>query len=113
LILIACGGGGGDSGSSGGTGKLALQLTDASIDDLKAVYVTISEVQVHMPQGPWQLLVTPNATYNLLELINGVRETLGISELPSGYYTKCALSSGAFPTTGSISWTNRTLMPIT
>jgi hypothetical protein len=100
LILIACGGGGSDSGSSGSTGTLALQLTDASTDDLKAVYVTISEVQVHMPQGPWQLLVSPNATYNLLELINGVQETLGITELPSGDYTQMRLIIGRAPDNG-------------
>jgi hypothetical protein len=101
ILLWSCGGGsGGGTGASETTGTLSLSLTDASIDDLKAVYVTITEVHVHMPEGPWQVVATPGATYNLLELINGVREELGISELPAGYYSQMRLIIGHTPDEG-------------
>ena len=90
--LTACGGGGSGSNS---TGTLSLSLIDATTTEYKAVYVTIKEIQVHRDDGSkWQVVATPNKTYNLLELVNGVREHLGISELQTGFYTQMRLIIG-------------------
>jgi len=103
LILPSCGGGGGDGGgtvSTPQTGTLSVGLTDASTDAYKAVYVTISEVQVHMSGDVWKVVGAPNRTYNLLDLINGVREELGIAELDAGDYTQMRLIIGETPDGG-------------
>jgi hypothetical protein len=94
LILPSCGGGGPQ------TGSLSLTLGDASTDDYKAVYVTIAEVQVHTPGGGWKVVGAPNKTYNLLDLVNGVREELGIAELEAGDYTQMRLIIGDTPDGG-------------
>jgi hypothetical protein len=98
LVLPSCGGGGGDGGAQ--SGNLALGLTDATTDEYKAVYVTISEVQVHMAGETWKVVGAPNKTYNLLELINGVREELGVTELDAGGYTQMRLIIGKTPDNG-------------
>jgi hypothetical protein len=107
VLIIACGGdGGGSAGSgSGGTGSLALSLQDAPTDDYQAVYVTIKEVQVHRggsgdSDAGWETVASPNATYNLLELVNGVREELGLATLASGSYTQMRLILGQNPDNG-------------
>lgn len=97
--LVACGGGGGsDSGSvssDGGVGTLSTSLTDSTTDEYQAVYVTIARVEVHDDdEGSWQTVAEPNKTYNLLELVNGVRETLGIATLDAGHYTQMRLIIG-------------------
>lgn len=94
LFLSACGGGG-----AGGTGTLATSLTDSSTDQYKAVYVTIARIDVHVGgdvsnEGAWKTVATPNKTYNLLELVNGVRENLGLATLESGHYTQMRLIIG-------------------
>lgn len=98
-MLISCGGG----GSGGGSGTLVLGLTDASTDDYQAIYVTIAAVQVNKAapektdgaedgdESGWQTILTPNMTYNLLELVNGVIENLGIVELEAGKYNQMRL----------------------
>ncbi|HSQ79481.1 MAG TPA: DUF4382 domain-containing protein, partial [Candidatus Bathyarchaeia archaeon] len=73
LVAAAC--------SSGDTGRLSLSLTDKPSDDYDAVYVTIRQIDVHPatePDGEWTTAVSPSKTINLLELANGVRESLGI-----------------------------------
>ncbi|MCK5668942.1 MAG: DUF4382 domain-containing protein [Gammaproteobacteria bacterium] len=94
LLLVSLSACGGDAGN-GGTGTLSLSLTDATTADYKAIYVTVKEVRVHRKDGSgWQVAATPNKTYNLLELVNGVREHLGIAELQTGFYTQMRLIIG-------------------
>ncbi|TET87004.1 MAG: DUF4382 domain-containing protein [Desulfobacteraceae bacterium] len=92
LTLAACSGGGSSSG--GGTGTLDIALSDATIDGCQAVYVTIAEVQVHKDGGSWEVVASPEKTYSLLDLVNGVRERLGLSELEAGNYTQMRLILG-------------------
>lgn len=96
VVLTACGGGSG-SGTAG-RGTLSTSLTDAAIDGYQAVYVTISRVEVHMSGGDgWQTVANPEQTYNLLELVNGVRETLGLATLEAGHYTQMRLILAGTP----------------
>jgi len=104
VMMSACSGGGG-SGSAG-TGTLALSLTDNSTEEYRAVYITIKNVEVHLggnenSPNSWQTVDLPidpdtglpkeRLTVNLLELVNGVRENLGIAELETGHYTQMRL----------------------
>lgn len=99
LLFVSCGGGGSGSGSQAGTGTLELGLTDAAGHDYQAVYVTIGEVQVKQQgegegEAGWQTVVTPEETYNLLELANGVIVPLGAGELAAGKYGQMRLILG-------------------
>ena len=106
VMIAACGGSGGGSSGSGGTGTLALSLQDApATEDYQAVYVTIKEVRVHKGgsednDASWETVASPNATYNLLELVNGVREELGLATLESGSYSQMRLILGQVPDSG-------------
>jgi hypothetical protein len=94
VTLISCGGSSGSSDGDGSTGKLSLSLSDAPAPEYQAVYVTIAEIQVHRADGAdgqWQTILTPNATYNLLDLINGTTASLGVADLPTGTYTQMRL----------------------
>jgi hypothetical protein len=96
LGLSACGFG-------GNAGRLSLSLTDVATDRYQAVYVTIREVAVHKSgdtEDSWKVVAAPNRTYNLLNLVNGVRENLALAELPSGHYTQLRLLLGDTPDNG-------------
>jgi len=100
-ILSACDTGGSSSSPTGtGTGTLSTSLIDSTTTDYKAVYVTILEVQVHRNSNggkKWQVVASPEKTYNLLDLVNGVREHLGLADLPEGHYTQMRLVLGPDP----------------
>lgn len=89
--LMSCGGSG---GSDEGTGQLSLSLADAPNPEYQAVYVSVSEIQVHRAgdeEGSWRTVLTPGATYNLLDLINGRTADLGVTTLTTGTYTQMRL----------------------
>ncbi len=112
-FAVGCGSGGGGgessdgsgSGSSSGSGTLSLLLQDAFSQSYKAVYVTITEVQVCKGSNQnndcdWRVVPSPGKTYNLLDLVNGVREQLGIADLEAGSYTQMRLIIGKTPDDG-------------
>ncbi len=96
--------------SSGGTGTLRMQITDApsSLNISKAL-VTISEIQVHAAGSEgnetnttgtnttnsttagWFRVVSGPVTYDLIN-ITDVKQFLGSSELAAGKYTQIRLS---------------------
>jgi hypothetical protein len=115
FLLVVFGCSGGDSGtdlgdaSGKGTGTLALSLTDASSGGVKAVYTTIEEVRVCLEATEedndvnpeeiadgciWEVIAKPGEIYNLLELVNGVTETIGVADLPAGTYRQMRLMIG-------------------
>lgn len=107
LIITSCGGGGGGGDGGGGvtvavkTGSLSTSLTDSSTDNYQAVYVTVTRVDVHHDDdGSWETVASPNKTYDLLHLVNGVRETLGLATLETGHYTQLRLIIGTVPDAG-------------
>jgi hypothetical protein len=99
-LLSGCGSSSSDGG--GGTGTVLLGLSDATINGVQAVYVTIEEVSVHQEGGGgWEIIAEPNQTYNLLDFVNGVREELGLAELQTGHYTQLRMKVGKEPDEGT------------
>ena len=100
ILMTSCGGGGGGGSTSTGTGTLSFALTDSSTLKYKAIYVTIDEVQVNRKDNSsngnsgWTTVATPQQTYNLLKLINGLTAVLGDSELEAGMYRQIRLNIG-------------------
>jgi hypothetical protein len=85
-----------------GQGKLSILLTDAP-GDFVAVYVTIAEVLVHREgtegddsdDGEWLSVATPNITYDLLKLQNGITTLMGDKIIPATDYTQLRLILGS------------------
>ncbi|MBN2721065.1 MAG: DUF4382 domain-containing protein [Proteobacteria bacterium] len=107
VLIAACGGSDGDS-SSAGEGTLVTSLTDSTTQDYSEVWVTIDKVEAHYgdeddEDGYWVTVAEPEVgehtlgTYNLLVLVNGVRETLGVTEVEAGYYSQMRLIIGSEP----------------
>jgi len=116
LVLAAfvagCGGGGG-GGDGGGTGTLGVSLTDAPACGFDAVNVSVSKVRAHVSgdasedSGGWaEITLSPVRKINLLDLTNGVVETLGETTLPAGHYTQLRLvlvaNTGSSQTSNSV-----------
>lgn len=87
----------------GGNGTVIVKLTDAPFltDSVKSVDIFVVRVEGRSPSadsadadkdldngssGGWQTLASPNASYNLLTLQNGVSTTLGSTSLSAGTY---------------------------
>jgi len=104
FCFASCSGGGSGDGGSIDTGTVSVNLMDLPNDGYKAVYVNILEVQVHKAGttdkdskesgGAWLTVGSPNKIYNLLELVNGVMESLGTRDLEAGKYTQIRLIIG-------------------
>ncbi|HEU4951859.1 MAG TPA: DUF4382 domain-containing protein [Holophagaceae bacterium] len=92
LGLLACGG---SSSSGGSTGSMNVHLVDGPIGGYQHVYLNIQQVQIHGPDG-WTTLSSPNQTYDLLSLTNGISATLANgATLPAGHYEQMRLILGS------------------
>jgi hypothetical protein len=94
-ILAACGGGGGDAPASG---TMAVSLTDAPACGFDAVNVTVSKVRIHQSStantndaGWTDITLNPARKINLVNLTNGILDSLGQTSLPAGHYTQLRL----------------------
>ncbi|HEX9173312.1 MAG TPA: DUF4382 domain-containing protein [Telluria sp.] len=99
--LSACGGGGGGSTAPAPVstmGTLSVGITDAPACGFDSVNVTVSKVRVNKSatatetEGGWtDITLSPAKKINLLNLTNGVLETLGQTSLEAGTYTQIRL----------------------
>ena len=94
FCIVACNDGG-KSSDSGGTGTLAVSLTD-SAGSYKAVYITVESVEVHTGGNDnnnknWETIPMEIETINLCDLTNGVFEELGSMKLAEGDYNQLRL----------------------
>jgi hypothetical protein len=106
IFTFACDGGGGDSSDTGGTGTLAVSLTD-SAGSYKAVYITVESVEVHTGgndnnKNNWETIPMDLDTINLCDLTNGVFEELGSISLTEGKYTQLRLHLNNMPEDGEL-----------
>ena len=111
-LMAGCGGGG-DGGDGGGSGTLGVSLTDSPACGFDAVNVTVSKARVHQSSaasedaGGWsEITLSPPRKINLLDLTNGVAESLGQTALPAGHYTQVRLvlaaNNGSSPPNNSV-----------
>ncbi|MES2758624.1 MAG: DUF4382 domain-containing protein [Pseudomonadota bacterium] len=109
--LVACGGGGGGSTPAptptATMGTLAVSMTDAPACGFDAVNVTVNKVRVHQSStasdtdaGWTDITLSPAKKINLLNLTNGVLESLGQTSLAPGRYTQLRLVLDANAGTG-------------
>jgi hypothetical protein len=109
--LAACGGGGGSSGSAATpvatSGTLSVALTDAPACGFDAVNVTVTKVRINSSAtagdtdaGWTDITLNPAKKINLLNLTNGVLDTLGQATLPAGHYSQLRLVLDANTGTG-------------
>ena len=100
--IAACGGAGGADGAPSAApvqfGTLGVSLTDAPACGFDAVNVTINKVRVHQSgaagdndSGWSDITLSPARKINLLNLTNGVLDTLGATSLPPGKYNQLRL----------------------
>lgn len=76
-----------------GDGTVVVRLTDAPSDDLESATIYISEVSVNMSGGgaPDEIISSTKASYDLLDLQNGVTATIGTASVPTGTYHQVRL----------------------
>lgn len=94
------------NGDNSGNGTVAVRLTDApfSSDSVKSVDIFVVRVDARASDadsattdhalssdsaasGGWKTLATPNASFDLLSLQNGITAALGQASIPAGSYS--------------------------
>ena len=92
-VASADGGAGTDTRDGGEFyGTLVLKITDAPIEGLAELNVTISGIEVHKADsGEWIMFSEDEQTFDLMQL-QGVQDILGEKQLETGQYTQIRLS---------------------
>ena len=95
MVLAGCGGGGGGDAAMGTVG---VSLTDAPACGFEAVNVTVRQIRIHRnssaadtASGWVDINLNPARKINLLDLNNGVLESLGEMPIGPGQYTQVRL----------------------
>lgn len=78
--------------SDSGTGTLEVKLHDAPVAfDEVNIFVERIEINKEDSEEGWIVVSEPNQSYNILELVNGEFEVLGITDLETGFYQQFRL----------------------
>ena len=110
MVVFAALAGCSDSSLAPGEGRIALRLTDAPfpLDSVESIDVFVVRIEAKAEatteadagasvQGEaagsngWVVLATPNASFNLMDLQNGVSVSLGDAEIAAGSYRSLRL----------------------
>ncbi len=92
LFLVACGGGGSGSGAvSGGTGSVAIAMTDGPAEDFDAINVTLVRIELLSDSGR-VTVYEGQKTFNLLELADKAELFAIRNGVPAGRYSKIRLT---------------------
>ena len=92
LVVVACGGGsGGSSAVSGGTGSVAIAMTDGAAEDFDEINVSVVKIELLSDSGR-VTIYEGNKTFNLLDLADKA-ELFAIRDgVPAGSYSKIRLT---------------------
>ncbi|MGF1671926.1 MAG: DUF4382 domain-containing protein [Balneolaceae bacterium] len=87
VVLAGC-----STNSDSGTGTLEVRLHDApaAFDEVN-IFVERVEINNTTTDEGWIVVSEPNRSFNILELINGEFEVLGITDLETGFYPQFRL----------------------
>ena len=110
MLVFAALAGCSDNGMGPGEGRIALRLTDAPfpLDSVESIDVFVTRIEAKAEatteadaqasvQGDaassdgWIVLATPNASFDLMDLQNGVSVSLGDAEIAAGSYRSLRL----------------------
>jgi hypothetical protein len=92
LLVVACGGGsGGSSAVSGGTGSVAIAMTDGAAEDFDEINVSVVKIELLSDSGR-VTIYEGDKTFNLLDLADKA-ELFAIRDgVPAGRYSKIRLT---------------------
>lgn len=98
LALLAAGCSKSSPTSSTASGTLQVNMVD-SPGDFDAVNIVVDSVQAHIASSDstsgWVTLNNSQATYDLLQLTNGVNAVIGKAAVPAGQYSQIRLFLGS------------------
>ncbi len=98
LIAAGCSKSDDTVGPGDGTGTLRVSLTDAPNQNVEAVNLVITRVEIHSAGANdatgWTTVDTDSTVYNLIALRNGVTTTLALADVPVGNYNQVRLVLG-------------------
>src|SRR5262245_33824141 len=110
MVVFAALAGCSDNSLEPGQGRIALRLTDAPfpLDSVESIDVFVTRIEAKAEattdadaeaavegaaagSSGWIVLATPNASFNLMDLQNGVSVSLGDAEIAAGSYRSLRL----------------------